>query len=242
MPRILAVVVLYFPARPTKEIIEGIRDEVDHVLVVDNTDNNIGVAAALNLGLKKAVAEHYDWLLTMDQDSTFEHGSLSKLRKIAFGSEKTVGWVAPFHRTQKTKREVRHTVDEVRFAMTSGSMLRVNTVGYFEEKLFIDSIDNEYCLRLRKNGYTILRVNDAVLNHQLGTLKKNWLGFSTIVHPASRRYYITRNMLYVMRKYPEFRLFGSKELVKSLVLIILVEDDKVDKLRAMIKGFRTSRL
>ncbi|HEX8061435.1 MAG TPA: glycosyltransferase [Cyclobacteriaceae bacterium] len=241
MPRILAVIVLYFPARPAGEIIKGFKDEVDDVLIVDNTNNNIGVAAALNKGMRKAVDEHYDWLLTMDQDSEFEPGSLSKLKNVAFESDKKVGWVSPFHRTQKTTG-TRSGVEEVKTEMTSGSLVRVNTAGYFEEKLFIDSIDTEYCLRLRKHGLKIIRVNDAVLIHQLGELKKNWLGFSTIVHPASRRYYITRNMLYVMKRYPEFRGFGLKELAKSFVLIILVEDDKMNKLREMVRGFRTSRL
>jgi rhamnosyltransferase len=241
MPRILAVIVLYFPARPADEIIQGVKDEVDEILVIDNTNGNIGVAAALNHGMKKAVAENYDWLLTMDQDSTFEHGSLSKLKKIAFECDDKVGWVSPFHKTQKTKG-INTGIREVRIAMTSGSLVRVNTVGYFEEKLFIDSVDNEYCLRLRKNGYKIIRANDVVLNHRLGELKKNWLGFSTIVHSASRRYYITRNMLYVMQQYPEFRLFGAKELVKSLALIILAENDKMSKLGAMIRGFRNARL
>jgi rhamnosyltransferase len=257
MPRILAVVVLYFPARPAADIIKGFEDQVDGVLIVDNTNKNIGVAAALNKGLKTAVAGNYEWLLTMDQDSTFEHGSLSRLKEVAFESDNKVGWVAPFHRIQKgrwtrddrrrdegrgTRDERRRAIDEVQFAMTSGSLVRVNTVGYFEEKLFIDSVDNEYCLRLRKNGYRVIRVNGAVLNHELGELKKNWLGFSTIVHPASRRYYITRNMLYLMSHYPEFFLFGLKELLKSFLLIILVEGDKINKLRAMIKGVRTSRL
>lgn len=233
MPRILAVVVLYFPASPPADL----SGEVDDVLVVDNTNNNIGVAAALNLGLKKAVEEKFDWLLTMDQDSVFEPGALNELKKVALSCDDKVAWISPFHKTQKAKA-ASTGIEEVRFEMTSGSLIRTG-LGFFEEKLFIDSVDNEYCLRLRKNGYKIIRVNHAVLRHQLGTLKKNWLGFSTIVHPASRRYYITRNMLYVMSKYPEFRMFGVKELLKSLALIILVEKDKANKLKAFFRGIST---
>lgn len=236
MPRILAVIVLYFPARPPADL----TGEVDDILMIDNTNNNIGVAAALNLGLKKAIEEKFDWLLTMDQDSMFEHGALEELKKVAFTAKDNIAIVSPFHLTGKAKRKS-IAVEEVRFTMTSGNLVRPG-LGFFEEKLFIDSVDNEYCLRLRKNGYKIIRVNQSVLNHELGTLKKNWLGFSTIVHPASRRFYITRNLLYVMWKYPEFILFGLKELTKSFLLIVLVEDDKINKLSAMIKGFRSARL
>jgi rhamnosyltransferase len=236
MPRILAVIVLYFPARPPADL----TGKVDEVLIIDNTNNNIGVAAALNLGLKKAIDEKYDWLLTMDQDSVFEHGALEELKKVAFTAKDNVAIVSPFHLTAKAKR-TSVAIEEVRFTMTSGNLVRPG-LGFFEEKLFIDSVDTEYCLRLRKNGYKIIRVNQSVLNHELGTSKKNWLGFSTIVHPASRRYYITRNMLHVMSKYPGFIPFGLKELAKSFILIVLVEDDKINKLAAMIKGIRNAKL
>ena len=236
MPRVLAVIVLYFPARPPADL----SSDVDEVLVIDNTNNNIGVAAALNIGLKKALEEKFDWVLTMDQDSVFEHGALDELKKIAFTAKDDIAIVSPFHLTAKAKRKSVE-IEEVRFTMTSGNLVK-SGLGFFEEKLFIDSVDNEYCLRLRKNGYKIIRVNQAVLYHELGTLKKIWLGFSTIVHPASRRFYITRNMLYVMSKYPGFIPFGLKELIKAFVLIILVEDDKINKLAAMIKGIRNARL
>lgn len=221
MGRILTVIVLYFPEKE----VGGFQGDT---LVVDNTQNNIGVAAALNKGLKKAIEENYDWLLTMDQDSTFEGESLEALKNEAFLSNEKVAWVAPLQRTQKGIQINKYV------AMTSGSMLRVSAckqVGFFEEKLFIDSVDNEYCLRLRKFGFKITHSNNAILNHSLGTLKNG-----VISHSAARRYYITRNMLYVMFKYPVFFFFGSKELIKSFMLILFVEDDKHNKLKSYVIG------
>lgn len=229
MQRILAIVVLYFPEKPPASL----SGDVDEVIIVDNTENNIGVAAALNKGLERAISQGYDWLLTMDQDSVFEDGALKELKDVAFTANEKVAIVSPFHFIKKTVKS--SSIEEVPFTMTSGNLLRVSaarSVGMFEEKLFIDSVDNEYCLRLRKNGFKIIRVNRSILRHSLGTLKNN-----IVTHPASRRYYITRNMLYVMRKYfPQFFLFGSKELIKSFLLILLIEDDKVAKLKAMCRG------
>lgn len=227
MQRILAIVVLYFPEKPPAPL------DVDEVMIVDNTETNIGVAAALNKGLQKAIDEGYDWLLTMDQDSVFEPGALKELKDVAFSSRENIAIVSPFH---FIKRPVKTSaIEEVTITMTSGNLLRVSaarSVGMFEEKLFIDSVDNEYCLRLRKHGFRIIRVNRSILHHALGTLKKN-----IVTHPASRRYYITRNMLYVMKKYfPRLFLFGSKELIKSFVLILLIEDDKWSKIKAMFRG------
>ncbi|HZY80863.1 MAG TPA: glycosyltransferase [Cyclobacteriaceae bacterium] len=214
MPRVLVVIVLYFPEKEPERF-------QDDTLIIDNTHNNIGIAAALNIGLKKAIDENYDWLLTMDQDSVFEPGALENLKQAAFSCDEKTAWVSPTHITQKGKSAHRLV------AMTSGSMLRVSAckqIGLFEEKLFIDSVDNEYCLRLRKSGFKIHRVDNSVLTHSLGP------------HNAARRYYITRNMLYVMFKYPIFFPFGSKELIKSFLLILFVEDDKHRKIRSFFIG------
>ncbi len=37
---------------------------------------NIGIAAALNLGIKEGLKNNYSWLLTMDQDSSFDEGEI----------------------------------------------------------------------------------------------------------------------------------------------------------------------
>jgi rhamnosyltransferase len=172
----------------------------------------------------------------MDQDSVFEQGALKILKDFAFNCNDDIAIVSPFH---FIKRPLKNTsIEEVRFTMTSGNLLRVSaakTAGPFEEKLFIDSVDTEYCLRLRKNGFRIIRVNTAVLQHQLGKPGP----FGVITHSAERRYYITRNMLYVMIKYfPQLFFFGSKELIKSFLLILFVEDDKKGKLKSMFRGVR----
>jgi rhamnosyltransferase len=231
--RVLAVVVLYFPEKEISKIID-FKSEVDDVMIIDNTQHNIGVAAALNKALDRAIKENYDWLLTMDQDSVFEPGSLKTLRDFAFSCKENIAIVSPFHFIKKPLTKT--SVEEVKITMTSGNLLRVSaakTAGSFEEKLFIDSVDNEYCLRLRKNGFKIVRVNAAILHHQLGKRGR----FGIITHPATRRYYITRNMLYVMSRYfPQLFFFGSKELLKSFMLILLVEDDKANKLKSMYKG------
>lgn len=236
MQRILAIVVLYFPEKPVEKIVASFKNEVNDILIVDNTNNNIGVAAALNQGLKRAIDEGYDWLLTMDQDSVFEPGALKELKDIAFTCKENIAIVSPFHFIKRTVKK--SSIEEVDFIMTSGNMLRVSAAkkaGLFEEKLFIDSVDNEYCLRLRKDGFKIIRVNKSILNHSLGTRGS----FGNITHNAERRYYITRNMLYVMKKYfPKFFLFGSKELIKSFLLILFIENDKINKLKSMLRGIR----
>lgn len=228
--RILAVIVLYHPDKPLADL----KGEVDEVMIVDNTLNNIGVAAALNLGLKRAIDQGYDWLLTMDQDSVFEESGFKELKNLAFSCKENIAIVSPFHFIKKTPKKT--SIEEVTITMTSGNLLRVSAAkkaGLFEEKLFIDSVDNEYCLRLQKHGYKIIRANSVILHHQLGKPGP----FNIVTHNAERRYYITRNMLYVMKKYfPKLFFFGSKELIKSFLLILIMEDNKTNKLKSMYRG------
>jgi rhamnosyltransferase len=232
--RILAVVILYFPERKTEDIISNFQHEVDDVMIIDNTENNTGVAAALNVGLRRAIADGYDWLLTMDQDSAFEDGALKELKNIAASCKENIAIVSPFHFIKKTPKST--SVEEVIITMTSGNLLRVSaaiSTGMFKEELFIDSVDNEYCLRLRKNGFKVIRVNSSILHHKLGKPG----AFNIVTHDVTRRYYITRNMLYVMKTYfPSLFFFGSKELIKSFLLILFVEREKTKKLQSMFRG------
>lgn len=92
---VAAIVVTYYP---DKDVIQNIRtycDKVNKCYVIDNSEEqtekfkkklesvnnceyislkeNKGIAKALNVGMKRAVADGYQWILTMDQDSRFEN-------------------------------------------------------------------------------------------------------------------------------------------------------------------------
>jgi len=52
--------------------------------------------------------------------------------------------------------------------MTSGNLLNLHAVkqiGGFSEDLFIDRVDQEYCLRLRMNNFRVIQVNFVVFDH-----------------------------------------------------------------------------
>lgn len=118
--------------------------------------------------------------------------------------------------------------------MTSGNLLTINAfkkVDPFEEKLFIDYIDIEYCLHSKQNSYHIVQVNSSILNHKLGNPKVYSLGrkrFLSTNHEPWRRYYITRNRIYVWRHYwkifPDFIKDDFYYMIKELIKIILVEN------------------
>lgn len=137
-------------------------------------------------------------------------------------------------------------VKEVISEITSGNLVRTevfNKVGLYEEKLFIDYVDHEFCLRLKKNNFKIFLVKNAFLYHKLGEISQKKILIKSVTftnHSYIRRYYITRNRIYVWRKYfhiaPEWVIKDIIGSIKETIKIILFESDKILKINMMIKG------
>ena len=117
MPKIAAVVVLYNPDSVVMGNLNSYINQVDKLYAVDNSENinsmlvekikcikdaeyisnakNLGIAAALNIGAKKAIEEGFEFLLTMDQDSRISENFADEMIKI-LEKNKNIGILAPF--------------------------------------------------------------------------------------------------------------------------------------------------
>jgi rhamnosyltransferase len=266
-PTIAAVVILYKPGNDVYENIASYLDKVEVVFAVDNTEtplaetaarislltgvrylpnySNLGVAAALNIGAERAVAAGCDFLLTMDQDSRAESDMVPRMLDCLAGQDLSrLGIIAPFHVTVARRSPPEDSVcREVMTPMTSGSLLNLHAyrvAGRFRDDLFIDFVDNEYCLRLRRLGFTVLRANGALLHHRVGDTR-TYGPFIATNHPPLRRYYKTRNRFLVNSLYgwdfPGHCMFDRIRLLKEIVSILLFEREKAAKFRMMWRGF-----
>lgn len=256
--KICAVVVWYNPSKTEVENIKTYCEAVDEVIVVDNSkDNNVhmlseikninyipnfdnlGIATALNIGCKKAIYNRYEWVLTMDQDSSFKHDNINKYidkaKRLSL-KDKMIAIFAPV----TSDIEGNGYIDR---AITSGNLLKLeiyNSIGGFDDKLFIDEVDFDLCFRLGREGYKIYKFNDICLNHKIGDTKKvSILGrtFECMNHNYIRKYYIIRNRMYVMNKYPEYTWMYTKTNWLDVLKIILGENDKFRKLIYMLRGY-----
>jgi rhamnosyltransferase len=213
---------------------------------------NIGLAAALNRAGRLAVDEGCGWLLTMDQDSRFSGREPDDLiagigpLESRFGN---IGIIGPLHLVSDhfaLQPEERYT--EIRYTMTSGNLLNLAAAGVtgpFEEKLFIDCVDMDYCLRLRKAGFRIVQDNRVRLQHSLGDFDtRSILGLKVGLsnHNPVRRYYITRNKIYVLANYfwfdTRFCWLVIRSMVGDTLRIIFFEKHKWEKLGAIFTGLR----
>lgn len=271
MSGILTAVILYNPSSDLISNIKSYANEPAGLLVIDNSDRphdllpalrthfplhyylkneeNAGMAQALNQAANFAINKKYTWLLTMDQDSHFAQGSLSALISMTQACVSDVGIFAPVHVNKDVAvKPVEAEWKVVKKTMTSGNLLNLDVFqkcGPFEEKLFIDYVDHEYNLRLRKNGYKIVRVNRSHLIHNLGNIESYKFSFMSIKsthHNAMRRYYITRNRLYVIFKYFSFApRFFFREVYNywiDCLRILLLDEDKLQKFLAVAEGTR----
>lgn len=272
MNDILAAIILYHPNKGLDKRIASYIDHVAKLVVIDNSEpainwvadelapwthkiefvtnsSNKGIGEPLNIAASIAVREKYEWMLTMDQDSIFAAESFEELKAVANESAPNVALIAPFHLTPNAPQpSFGERTKKIKLTMTSGNLLRTSAwidAGPFEEKLFIDSVDHEYYLRLRKKGHEIIRANKSILLHPLGEIryaKFLFLKLKTTNHSALRRYYITRNRLYVSFKYffSDFWFFfrEMRELWKSFFVVMLMDDEKGKKMKMMMRGVK----
>ena len=233
------------------EIINALKTK-EKVYYIDNHGNQ-GIANALNVGAQKAIENGYDWLFTIDSDSK----AVPKINPMLieclnFYDSQNIGIISPVHKNKFNKFSEKNIKrneigSKVFTTMMSGNLLNLNVyqkIGPFIDKFFIDSVDHEYCLRLNKNGFLVIQANRAILEHNLGNLKKCFWFFSTN-YPPIRRYYATRNRFYLINHYKkDFPNFCKKESIgflKDLIRILIGEDQKILKIKAMIQGYQDYR-
>lgn len=212
-------------------------------IIIRTTGDNEGIAKDLNTITRWAIEHGYEYVLTMDQDSAFKPGDFPKyLDIVSQNDQKNIGLWTPAYKNTGSKGLL-----EKEITMTSGSIVKTSVIkvcGFFSEELFIDLVDSEYCFRIRNNGFRIIQASPIVLKHQLGYKKVNKWGIVTINYSALRTYYIVRNWFLVYRQYPEQllaacgpkRKFYTYTLLYRSVKIILFEDHKIDKLKALFLG------
>lgn len=270
MRKIFGVVVLYEPDTESLKRVVSLAPFVDRLYVVDNSEydmagktvffsnvqnieyilngENKGIGYALNLAAKRAYVAGAKWLLTMDQDSLFVGESLPRLISFVRNQElKDVAIVSPRHWISGSCPEPREETIEVPATMTSGNLVNIDAwlqVGGWREDFFIDSVDHEFCLRVRKKGFRVLQYNASILWHRLGNITQHCIlgkSFHTTNHDATRRYYMTRNSLFVLRTYlffdPRFCLGILRSLFVDVCKILLVEEDKCNKFKNIFRGF-----
>lgn len=192
--------------------------ESDEQVKLFNFGDNLGIAKAQSIGMKWAFENGADFIIQMDQDSIPNDDLVEKLLEcyedLTHKGYK-VGLVGPQDYDKDTKElnkarlKKGNFIDDTNYVsleqtLSSGSLIPkyvYDIVGGMNDDLFIDAVDSEYCWRIRKNGFLVVKTNDALLAHKLGDGKKKILGFLNVGVPSPiRHYYQIRNTLLLARR------------------------------------------
>jgi rhamnosyltransferase len=227
-----------------------------HAVEVIWNQQNLGIAGALNRGIERAVASgEYHWIATFDQDShvppdyvrsIFESYSTCPFRdKVGIIGGTYVSPAMEFAPGPMSGRNG-SGFREVKTLMTSGSVLKSSAFtecGCFDQSLFMDCVDHEFCLRLRRHGFRVIQSKQARLAHQPGSPTSHrilWKSVTTTNHSASRRYYNAHNRMLVYRRYltsePIWAMRDVSDWLQDIVKLVLLEQDRTHKLASIARG------
>ena len=237
--------------------------ELEKEVTVIYLEDNKGIASALNKGIKYSIEKGYNWILTLDHDSIITDNMIKNMLTCYEGLnnelKEKVAMLVPVHVEEKeyqngsniNEEKDSNSYIEVLTEITSGALTKAEiykNVGMYDEKLFIDLVDHDYCLSLNKKGFKIIQVNNATLIHNLGeSVKKSVLGLKMIPtnHSPLRRYYMSRNRHYIWDKYkedfPSWVLTDKRRFITENLKIVLFEDNKIEKFKYIKRGIKDYR-
>jgi rhamnosyltransferase len=212
---------------------------------------NLGIAEALNQGVRWAKNRGFAWVILFDQDSKITEGFVHQMLA-TWESHPVSGRVCSIHpRYIGPDTGMELLVPRMRdggpfVSMTSGSLMPTwvfDKIGWFASEYFIDFVDWEYCARIRAAGYLVADSREATLLHAAGDpTRAKFLGmsFQPSHHSAMRRYYIARNSIVFYRRY--FRVFPWQILysaywqVRGTLKCFVLEQDRAHKFRNFLRG------
>jgi rhamnosyltransferase len=226
---------------------------------------NLGIATALNIGCQKAIELGCLWTLTMDQDSKFINFQFYKTSFLPFYNKNSIAIVSAsaicltdytyslskffsedFLKLKAKETLINYALEssnanyvETDFVITSGSFLNLSLfekINKFDDKLFIDEVDYDYCARALLLNLKILNFENIKFFHELGYYKDG-----IPQHNYIRKYYMTRNLLYMSKKYgKQFSKYSRKNTMKFIRKRFSYawkkEEDSSRKIKSMLLG------
>lgn len=238
--------------------------DASHDLEIIQSDNNLGIGAAISHAIHLAKISGYEFLLTLDQDSTPSPNMVDKLltsycalieqgvlvagvgpKQIDRRSAHPALFIAPITLSFPLRRHFAPSsgdVIEADHLITSGMLAPLSVyavIGAPRADLFIDYVDIEWSLRARKRGMKLFVVGSAVLHHSIGDNYRHFMGKQVPIHSPLRNYYLMRNGVF-LQKLPTislvWKMSDALQLVKKFIFFGFFLPQRVKRLRMMLRG------
>ncbi|EXI15036.1 rhamnosyltransferase family protein [Acinetobacter sp. 723929] len=274
---ISAIIVLFRPnLTELKKLVDNLSSQVDSVILVDNTPehakeytasffenlsvyyidlkDNLGIAAAHNKGILKALEMRSEFIIIFDQDSSIDHNFILNMflvYKEISKKDSKIATVGPTFIDTKTGQKSyaikydglvlkkiysNNMTDNLvsDYIISSGSLFKSNIfeqVGLMDEKLFIDFVDIEWGIRAKKLGYNSYMSTKVFMNHAIGNSSKKIPVINKYIniHSDFRKYFIVRNAIYLVfhSKMPlNWKVIQIFKTIFYMISILLVSNNK----------------
>ena len=251
-------------AQPETATLIGDISHINFIVLAENQ----GIASGFNIGIDASRKHGAEFVLLLDHDSVPAADMVTKLLtgyQQASGERATGGVAAvgprivdsrdkhdyPFIRLGWFRNARMRCTDSgtnviaCDFLISSGSLIEMSAfdkIGGFDEALFIDSVDLEWCFRARSVQYLLYGVCDAKLDHRLGDHRRAVLNkIFLVVHSPLRIYYITRNriLLYWRPHVPlKWKLKDMLRMAAKFVAIMLFVAPRLKYLHMTLLAIR----
>ncbi|MFH6955660.1 hypothetical protein ACHSBP_21360 [Pseudoalteromonas sp. XMcav1-K] len=271
IPNLAAVVIAFEPdCRVLNKLLTQLSSSVEHLIVVFNSDyqssqiedfenllliqnnENLGIAEALNQGVRKALALDASKVVLFDQDSDICSNHIPSLYNEFLTARKLLPNVAalsprffnihtgirePFYSYNKGKlKKDIYANSSISlfysdFSITSSILISsevFSRVGLFDSKLFIDQVDTEWNFRVKKNGYIICGTDGVQMKHSLGEEGTDFFGKKVYIHSPFRVMYQLRNSIRLAKSCYMPKWFLIKQACYLLVLYSYIGFKKRD--------------
>jgi rhamnosyltransferase len=214
-------------------------------LKIVNNGKNLGIAEAQNIGIKLSQKHNSDFILTSDQDTIFPKNYVNKMLEIFSQQQQKVVCIAPYFRDAnrenmieksvsfnkrgiiKQNKEIKTTT--VSHVISSGMFFRTDAfkiIGLFDESLFIDYVDHDWCFRCHMKEKQILQTSDLIIEHKIGNKPRRVFSRKVITPSGKRIYFYLRNLFFItfFKEYsPQIKRYLLKRYFIQLVKFLLLE-------------------
>lgn len=223
-------------------------EKFDNIEIVYSKQNR-GIAWGLNVGVCRALEYSPQWIITFDQDSIPALNILDVYNEVLLhhSEPERIGILSGGFSLISDNAVFPIQWKESLVLITSGMLHNVkifDKIGFYNEKLFIDSVDFEFVMRVHSAGFSTVRIQNDIIKHKIGSpIRRKICGknFESSNHNAIRRYYQGRNLVYITRKfikqYPAQILnYNYYFFCKIIPRMIFLERSLKVKVRFLIKG------
>lgn len=235
-----------------------------NVHIIDRA-SNLGLSKAYNLAIEFANSRGVSHYLILDQDSEVNelvadnlrrtHAYLSQLNvKFLLGTKNVRPFLNFADKVANTvnvrglkKIEINNVgiVAEVKLLINSGMFLEYSSfleIERYNEKLFMDAVDIDFCFRAKKLGYKLFECeSNPILQNLNDKYNLTLLGINMRMNSAEREFHIIYDSILVARS--NFKYFFISSLWLLLTVLIqsflttIISKNRIKSLGLFIRAF-----